>query len=725
MSVESTLRKAAKLAKEGNRAGAAALYREVLAKFPGNAKARTGLAALATPRAGTPARGAMHGAALGAGLIPAAKPVAPPPGQPTAGARKSTGQGRPQRRAAGGPAPSRAQLHAVEQMMARGDMRAAAAEGQRLARLFPRAPALLIMLAQAQTRLGKFDDALALYDRVLEIDPGFAGTHINKANLFSRMGAFDKAETSARAALALAPNMAQAHILLGYSLLNTGRAKEALAPFETATKLAPDVVQAHLGLGNALAFLGQNDAALAAFEKARARAPKDPDTLNNIANVLVALNRYDEGVETYEAAADLAPANTVMRHNHAIALSRLGRAEEAIDICHRIIEIDETQANAWSLLAKILGDFGDRAGAIDAIDRAREIDPDDLSALATRWSVDTLPLDHPDRERIERLADDSQVAPDIRSRLAAALFSAHDKTGDAAAAMPWIVKAKAIRARHFPYDRDTQNAAFTKLMATFRAGVAPISKDDVSAMPAPARPVFIVGMPRSGTSLVEQILASHSKVYAAGELPALGSILARLGWREGHDPRPFDRETLLEIRRSYFDDLIRRGVDKPVVTDKTPLNFAFVGPALAAMPEARVLFMQRDPRAVCWSNFSHIFAGRGNDFGNDMGDTAWMYRKHLEFLDLWQTLYPDRVTVVPYEKLTEHQEEESRKLVAAAGLDWEAACLDFHKTKRAVRTSSSGQVHRKMYTGSSEAWRRYEPWIGPILEGLEGITPKK
>lgn len=150
-----------------------------------------------------------------------------------------------------------------------------------------------------------------------------------------------------------------------------------------------------------------------------------------------------------------------------------------------------------------------------------------------------------------------------------------------------------------------------------------------------------------------------------------------------------------------------------------PLNFRHLGDAVAAFPDARALVLERDARAVCWSNWSHDFRGRGNGFGNDIGDLAQMYRMHLALVDRYRAAYRDRVTMVPYERLTEHQEEEGRKLVAAAGLDWEAACLDFHQTRRPVRTASVVQVRQKMYTGSSEAWRRYEAHLGSLLEALE------
>jgi tetratricopeptide (TPR) repeat protein len=728
MSIDSTLRRAAKLAKAGNRAGAAALYREILAKFPGNASARKGLAALGAPGAAPRPGGTMQGGALGAGLIPGARPVAAPAGL------RGGPAGAPQpRRAAtapaagattkGGPAPTAQQLAALEHMLNRGDPRAAVTEAKRLAMLFPRSPALLNLLGMAQARTGQHDEALASYDRVLEIDPGFAGAHLNKANAYALLGQFDKVEAEARAALALNPKLAQAHMLLGYGLVNTGRAEAAEAPFKTAVRLAPRMVQPQIGLGNTYAALGRHEDALAAFERARRLEPNNVDVLNNLGNTLISLHRIDEAVSDLEQAAALAPRNVVLLNNLARALRDIGRTPDAIKVCEQVIALTPDSTEAWGLLGGSRLELGDKPGAIEAIDRAVALDPSNIQALGVRWQMDVLPLDHPDLARLTTIVTDDTLPAADRATLELALFKAYDKADQLDEAMAHLHRGNTLRRSAEPYDIDAHRAVFERLKAAFEAGVAPLDAAAIAEVPAPARPVFIVGMPRSGTSLVEQILASHSQVQGAGELDALSAEARKLGWYPGKAPQPLDRTALLTLRRGYLDSLARYASGKPVMTDKTPLNFRHVGIALAAMPEARVLFMQRDSRATCWSNYSNNFTGRANNFGQSMTDTAEMYRIHLDLAAFWQKHFPDRVTVVPYERLTEHQEEESRKLVAAAGLDWEDACLDFHKTKRAVRTVSSTQVRRKMYTGSSQAWQRYADHIRPMLDRLEGLDP--
>ncbi|GGD30447.1 tetratricopeptide repeat-containing sulfotransferase family protein [Sinisalibacter lacisalsi] len=689
MSVDGTLRKAAKLAKKGDRAGAAALYRKVLAKFPGNATARKGLEALATARPARP--GAMPGAAR-----QAAAPRAP------------------------GPAPQ--QMQALQRLMERGDLASVLAEGQRLALLFPKDPALINLLSLAQMRAGKLEAAVQGFDRVIALDPGFAGAPANKATALAQLGRYDEAEAAARVALKLDPDFVQAQLMLGYALVNTERAKEAVPVFERAVARAPKLPQAHIGLGNAHAALGQAQKALATFEAAQALDPGNVDVLNNLGNALNALGRVDEAVEALGRAAALKPELAVLHTNHARALGDVNRPEEALAACETALARDPKDARAWNLIGKFHRELGDKDSAVAALDKAYALDPSTPEPLALRWQMETLTLDHPDYARMEAMLEDPGVSPGQRTIIGFTLFKALDKAGDAAAAFARLDRANRLRREAEPYDINAHLAMFAAMKAQFADGIAPLDAAALAEVPAPHRPVFIVGMPRSGTSLVEQILASHSQVHGAGELPAIDAGMARLGWRDAEVGAAPDRETLIALRRDYFGALERLGADKPVVTDKTPLNFRHLGHALAAMPEARVLFMRRDARATCWSNYSNTFIGRANNFGTDMADTAAMYLAHLDLMDFWSGLYPGRITTVPYERLTEHQEEETRKLLAAAGLDWEEACLDFHQTRRAVRTVSATQVRQKMYTGSSEAWRPYEPFLAPMLERLGGVV---
>ena len=674
MSIQSTLNKAMKLARAGDRVAAARLYRQVLATAPGHPGARAALAALSE------------------GGAPAMRPGA-------------------------GPAPTPAQLDQIKALIDRGALPQALAEAERLAGLFPSAAALINLLATAQSRTGRTEAALTSFTRLTRLDPGFLPGWLGRANAAGKLGRLDEVEAACAQALALDPRATPAHMIRGTALVRAGRGAEAEAAFRAALALSPGLPHAHLGLGNARAAQGDPSGALAAYRAAARARPGAPEASQSIAGALLALGRPEAALAELAAARARTPAHPGLQLAQARALRAAGQAEAAIAAATEATRLAPHNPEAWGLAATCKRELGDRDGARADIDRALDLAPSHPLALSLRWQDEPLPADHPDHARVAALLNDPRLAEADRALLEFLLFRAEDAAGKPEAAFAHLGRANALRRAAAPYDIAAQRAQFAALKAAFPAATAGL---DVA--PEAPRPLFIVGMPRSGTSLVEQILASHSQVQGGGELEALGQIMAALGWSQGAVGAPPGPDSLAALRRDYRAALRRLGSDRPVVTDKMPLNFRWLGFALAALPEARVLYLRRDARATCWSAYAADFTGGANGFCHDLGDTAQMFRLHLDLMDHWRALYPDRIAEVPYEALTTDQEGESRKLLAAAGLDWEPACLEFHQTRRAVRTASGVQVRLAMYQGSSQAWRRYEPQLGPMLEALAGIV---
>ena len=233
------------------------------------------------------------------------------------------------------------------------------------------------------------------------------------------------------------------------------------------------------------------------------------------------------------------------------------------------------------------------------------------------------------------------------------------------------------------------------------------------------RPVFIVGMLRSGTSLVEQIIASHHAVYGAGELRTLTDIITKQlkdHLTPGMDTLP--DEAFLSIRQQYLDSLSRFNVAEKVITDKWPLNFRNIGFILSAFPEAKIVHLKRDSRATCWSIYKRYFTDTGNAWAYNMDELAGFYGLYTELMDFWHQLFPDKIYDMNYENLTTNQEEETRKLIKYCELDWDENCLNFHTNKRVVQTASALQVRQKMYQGSSEDWKKHEAYLQPLIKKL-------
>ncbi|MCB1358816.1 MAG: sulfotransferase [Maritimibacter sp.] len=681
MSVDSMIRKAQGLARAGDHRGAAAVLKQVLAKSPGNKSALRGLAALARAN----------------GALPPAR------GRATAPA---------------GPQPTPQALRGLERLLARPDPAAAIAEAKRLSLMFPASPPVFNLLGLALTQARRFDAALKAFDRYAELLPNSTAPQINRANVLLAAERYEDAAEAAAAARALDPKLARAAQLQGFALSKARHYAAAETAFRDAIRLSPKATQGHLGLGHVLSATRRNAEALVAYRAALEIDPGNAEAANNVGAMLVALNRLDEAVAVLAPAVEAHPGNRMLRSNIAKALRDLDRAEEAITHLDAALESGPETGALLATKVSCLSTIGDIDAARVLLVRAIELDPHNPDLQIVRSQLDPGGVDAAERDRMAAALDDEALPEKTRAALAYGLFRVSDAAGDTEAAAESLARGNAMKRRLNPYDIEADARHFAALEKMFGAPGAVLSETDVAEIPSRHRFVFIVGMPRSGTTLVEQILASHSQVHGAGELRLLAAAMKEIGWSEDRIGGGPTVNNLRKLRRSYIAGIEKRGIDADVVTDKMPLNFRHLGHALAAFPDARALVLDRDARAVCWSNWSHDFRGAGNGFGNDLGDLARMYRMHRALVDRYRAAYPDRVATVPYERLTEHQEEESRKLVAAAGLDWEPACLDFHETRRAVRTASSVQVRQKMYTGSSEAWRRYEAHLGPLLAAL-------
>ena len=223
---------------------------------------------------------------------------------------------------------------------------------------------------------------------------------------------------------------------------------------------------------------------------------------------------------------------------------------------------------------------------------------------------------------------------------------------------------------------------------------------------------------RSGTSLVEQILSTHSEVYGAGELEDMGKIIGPQLSSCSDGSLKFEN-FIRGIHEDYYAVLRELNVSEKIVIDKMPINFLWIGFIISAFPNAKIVHLSRDPVATCWSIYKNYFSGSGNGYAYDMNDLAAYYKLYIDLMVFWKERYSDRIYDLHYESLTENQEQETRKLLDYCGLKWEERCLDFHKTKREVKTVSAIQVRKKMYKGSSEVWKRYKKHLTPLINGLE------
>jgi len=279
----------------------------------------------------------------------------------------------------------------------------------------------------------------------------------------------------------------------------------------------------------------------------------------------------------------------------------------------------------------------------------------------------------------------------------------------------YLNEANRLRKEEVNYFIDKDQQLFSRIKDSFKSLPSAVKKS--SCVSTSIRPIFILGMPRSGTSLVHQIIDSHNEVHGAGELNKLNKFVTTvLKEFDNVDKKSISESDLISIREQYLDVLSNLNVSQSIIIDKMPLNFRYVGFILMAFPEAKILHMNRDPMATCWSIYKYYF--NGNSYSYNQDDLAKYYKMYKDLMSFWNKLFPDKIYDVCYEDLTTNQEMETRKLLKYCELEWDENCLNFHTNKGAVKTTSAIQVRQKIYQGSSEVWKKYEAFLQPLIKGL-------
>ncbi|WP_172326879.1 sulfotransferase [Mangrovicoccus sp. HB161399] len=495
-------------------------------------------------------------------------------------------------------------------------------------------------------------------------------------------------------------------------MLRAGRQAEALGAAQSMLARAPQLPVLHTLMAEALVAAGEPDAACAHLMTAHRLSPENPDTAMNLARMLMDLGRPAEVAALAASVLERDPGNLLALTLRGNALTLLGEGAEALGCLDRVLAAEPENAAVLADRSGLLFAAGEKERAAEDIACALQFDPDRPRFLYLACIEQRLPPEDPVLARIEAALAAPGLSLQDEALLAFALGKQRHDQGRRAEAFALWSRGNAARKAEMGYDLSQDAAEFAAMAALARAGFPRIGPP-----PLPGRrPVFVTGLPRSGTTLAEQILASHPQVHGAGERDALAAAVHM----EGPPAGPPDAARLLRIRAAYLDALAASTPDTAFVTDKMPSNFLYIPWILAAFPEAKVIHLHRDPVATCWSNFRNLFpqGGKGTGFGHDLRDLAGYHRLYRGLISEWDQLYPGRIFHLRYETLCADQRGETERLLAHLGLPWNEGCMRFHETGRTVTTASAAQVRRPLYQGSSESWRAYEPWLGPLLDGL-------
>jgi tetratricopeptide (TPR) repeat protein len=473
-----------------------------------------------------------------------------------------------------------------------------------------------------------------------------------------------------------------------------GRLHEAIALYERILSFK-DLPVIRNNLGHALAELGKFDAAIIEYRRAVELKPDYPEALCNWGAALASLDRTHEAEEKYREAIAADAGFAGAHHNLGVILKEAGRLDEATDSAKRAIHFAPRNTAYYEQLAA-LRPFAAGDRYINALENLAK----DLAALSEAE----------------------------QTHLHFALARAYDDTGRFDAAFAQLLAGNRLKRRHADYDEAAALGCMTRVRELFSADFIARHR---GAGRSSALPIFIVGMPRSGTTLIEQILASHPEVFGAGELTsfdqAAGALISTLP-----ESPPFPDMALSlsgkhfrALAETYLGKLVQRAPDAARIVDKMPGNFLFAGLIHLALPNAVIIHAMRDPIDTCVSCFSTLFAcGQGHTY--DLAELGRYYRHYRALMAHWRSvLPPGRIIDVRYEDLVGDVEGVARRLLAHCSLAWDPRCLDFHRTERVVRTASATQVRRSIYQSSVGRWRKYKEFLGPLLDEIACTHPRQ
>jgi tetratricopeptide (TPR) repeat protein len=550
--------------------------------------------------------------------------------------------------------------------------------------------------------------------------------------------------------LGIVPDHAQTHFNLGVVLERLGRAESAIEHYKKSISINADDATVHRKLGHAYTKLHRWDEAIRAFRQVLRIQADDVGTIIKLGNVYIAARQFTESILLYEQALELLPNNAHLHRHLGASLQRMGRTKKAVACFEQALHLDPDYVDVRIDLARVLRQAGRAEEALSPLEEAVDLDPDNgeahiTLALTLRQLAQTKPaieqlkkfltirpacgsayyhisMIEPEQEWIpvvEELVSDPKLPKGDASYCHFALGNFLDSGKSFDQAFRHFKKANKLRREKLTYDAKDNSQTVDNLINFYSKT---FFEDRRRFGSASQLPVFIVGMPRSGTTLIEQILSSHAEVHGAGEVEAFPGVSHSIAEQlKDAGPPPdcmtfIDRKLVEEFSAQYLQELTLQSPSVARITDKQPGNFVRIWLIKTLFPDARIVHCQRNPLDNCLSLFFHCFTPLTCSF--ELTELGQYYLDYQRLMSHWQKLFPGEIFTVQYEELVTDQERVSKQLIDYLGLEWDENCIDFHNNERNVMSPSNIQVRQPIYDSAMNRWKNYEEHIQPLIDML-------
>jgi len=595
-----------------------------------------------------------------------------------------------------------------------------------LAEVHSDSPDLLYDLGVALGAMGRGDEAIAALRRAVRINPRHALAWRSLADQLSVAG--DEAGSNDALDKHLEVTTSHPELIEAADLFRKGNVGKAEGITREVLKKDPTDVVAIRLLANIGLKVGQTADAKNLLQRCLELAPDFHTARHSYAIALFRSQDLVEALVQLDILLKAEPLNPQYMILKASVLVRKGDHDEAMEMYERLLKDYPNQARPYTNYGHTLKTVGRLDDAIKAYRKSIELSPGIGESYWSLANLKTFRFSDEDIAKMREQVLDEGGDPDDQSHLAFALGKAYEDREDFDESFKFYQRGNAIRSKHHTHNAKKNVFDMARQIKTFDAEFLEARKGQ--GCPSPD-PIFVVGLPRAGSTLLEQILASHSMVEGTAELPYIIAISRRLAQTTRKHPAgkypevmtELSSEKLRELGEGYLESARVQRSDLPFFIDKMPNNFRHIGLIHSILPNAKIIDARRHPMGGCFSGFKQLFA-QGQTYTYDLTDVGRYYRDYVTLMDHWDKVLPGRVLCVQYEDMVADTENQIRRLLDYCGLEFEEQCLRFYETKRAVRTPSSEQVRQPVYTEGLEQWRNYEKHLGPLKEALGPVLDR-